>query len=279
ERWKKFRKAVFWVEEDGRIEITYVIGDRGEVLEPYRQERMNEITFHELYDKITSVKDTHRKYALAKTTFEKKRSRRNLQAVEEANACRLKYVRDWYDQEFQKAGERLEKLHALYPEVSVSIRENRIQATRSNLEKAYEAIEENYRCCVREQEDYWKEEEKREAEFREKGTKVYSPEEVSEHLQILEDLLEVCSTQLTIAEVVVLGVGLEATEEIEYTILSDAANRLKVLCEDADDMTFRIKEIEMMLRMAELPLLPIKQAFTNAFVQYNSCKENLAKVE
>ncbi|WP_407473239.1 DUF1978 domain-containing protein [Chlamydia pneumoniae] len=51
----------------------------------------------------------------------------------------------------------------MYPEVSVSIRENKIQETRSNLEKAYEAIEENYRCCVREQEDYWKEEEKREA--------------------------------------------------------------------------------------------------------------------
>ncbi|WP_407473238.1 DUF1978 domain-containing protein [Chlamydia pneumoniae] len=45
--------------------------------------------------KTTFLKRLHRKCALAKTTFEKKRSEKNLQAVEEANARRLKYVRDW----------------------------------------------------------------------------------------------------------------------------------------------------------------------------------------
>nr|CRI51126.1 Uncharacterized protein BN1224_PB1_B_10950 [Chlamydia pneumoniae] len=279
ERWKKFRKAVFWVEEDGGFDINNLLGDWGTVLDPYRQERMDEITFHELYEKTTFLKRLHRKCALAKTTFEKKRSKKNLQAVEEANARRLKYVRDWYDQEFQKAGERLEKLHALYPEVSVSIRENKIQETRSNLEKAYEAIEENYRCCVREQEDYWKEEEKREAEFRERGNKILSPEELESSLEQFDHGLKNFSEKLMELEGHILKLQKEATAEVENKILSDAESRLEIVFEDVKEMPCRIEEIEKTLRMAELPLLPTKKAFEKACSQYNSCAEMLEKVK
>ncbi|ETR79844.1 hypothetical protein X556_0831, partial [Chlamydia pneumoniae B21] len=279
ERWKKFREAVFWVEEDGKIHFDDIIGDRGAVLDPYRQERLKEITLHELYDKITFVKSALRKYALAKTTFEKKRSKKNLQAVEEANARRLERVRDWYDQELQKAGERLEKLHALYPEVSVSIRENKIQETRSNLEKAYEAIEENYRCCVREQEDYWKEEEKQEAEFREKGNKILSPEELESSLEQFDYGLKGLSETLMGLEKHILKLQKETTAEMENKILSDAESRLEIVFEDVKEMPCRIEEIEKTLRMAELPLLPTKKAFEKACSQYNSCAEMLEKVK
>ncbi|AAF38593.1 hypothetical protein [Chlamydia pneumoniae] len=44
-------------------------------------------------------------------------------------------------------------------------------------------------------------------------------------------------------------------------------------------MLSRVEEIEMMLRVIELPLLPIKQALEKAFVQYNSYKAKLTKVE
>ncbi|AAD18195.1 HB5 protein [Chlamydia pneumoniae TW-183] len=104
-------------------------------------------------------------------------------------------------------------------------------------------------------------------------------EEVSEYLQQVENQLESCSKRLTKMETFALGVRLEAKEEIESIILSDVVNRFEVLCRDIEDMLSRVEEIERMLRMAELPLLPIKEALTKAFVQHNSCKEKLTKVE
>ncbi|AAP97980.1 HB3/HB4 fusion protein [Chlamydia pneumoniae TW-183] len=282
DRWEDLKETVFWVKENGCIdlEVLTAVGgwpDRGpEHLIP--EKRRNKVMSHKLWEATMRMKGAEGTYSVARVAFEKDGSRKNQKKFQEKTKEWLRCLKDLHDQECHRARERLAELEALYPEVSVSVVETE-RETKFKLETAYGNLEERYQSVVRDQEDYWKEEENKEAEFREKGTKVRSPEEVVEYLQILENLLEDCSKQLTIAEVVVLGVELEATAEFEYTILSGAANRLKVLCEDIEDILPRVEEIEIMLRIAELPFLPIKQAFTKAFLQYNSCKDKLAKVE
>ncbi|CRI32540.1 Uncharacterized protein BN1224_Wien1_A_00470 [Chlamydia pneumoniae] len=282
DHWEDLKETVFWVKEDGRIDIEVLTAVGGW---PDRypehlilEKRKDKVMSHQLWEATMRVKEAEVTYSVARVAFEKDGSQQNQKKFQEKTKERLRCLKDLRDQECHRAQERLEKLTALYPEVSVSVVETE-RERKFNLEKAYGNLEERYQSVVQDQEDYWTEQKNREAEFRAKGTKVRSMEEVAEHLQILENLLEDCYKRLSKAETFALGVEREATEEIEYTILSDAANRLKVLCEDIEDTLPRVEEIEMMLRMAERPLHPIKQAFTKAFVQYNRCKERLAKVE
>nr|WP_237697276.1 DUF1978 domain-containing protein [Chlamydia pneumoniae] len=282
-RWEDVKDAFFWVKEDGSMEIYEAIGSSCKWNERYKEHRIarareNKVESHQLFDSTRYMKDSLRTYNAARVAFEKNRSKENQRKVRKEEEDRLRTLKRLHNQEFQRAQERLRELQALYPEVPVSVVEAKREAA-SDLEKAHESIEKHYQSCVREQERYWKEEEQREAEFRESGTKVRSMEEVTAYLQEVENQLEACSKDLSDTEALALGVRSEAEEEIGYTILSDVANRFEVLCGDAEDMTSRIKEIEMMLRMAELPLLPIKEALAKAFVQCKNCKEKLAKVQ
>lgn len=282
--WEDLKQTIFWVGEHDCMDIE-TVRKSCMWLDRYAdkfilREKEEKMERHELFHATMVRKASGHAYAKAKAAFEKERSNENQRKVKDVEKWLSKGLAEFRNQESRRARERLRELQTLYPEVSVEERVLERQRTKKvNLENLYADIEKKYHHCVREQEHYWKEVENKEAEYRENGEKVLSAEEVSECLQRLEDCLETWSKKLTKAEESVFEMKFDATEKLENKVLSDVTNRLEILCEDAEEMIFRIEEIEMTLRMVELPLLFMKNTFEKASLQYNSCKEMLAKVE